>query len=360
MKGDVQELEKTLSSHVSSSNLCTSDEILLQTLQVKLKTKGKELQVLDQQIICGNIPRLRRDLYKEKLRENKIWLTSYGEGCPDIDLLIGADYCGNIFTGRICILKSNLIACETYLGWVIMGNMSEERFDETSSHLVTSLLIKNSSVADLWKLDIIGHFRKTVQRDENGRYIVKLPWLETYETLSENKDIAEKRCITTTQKRLKEGKYNDYEAVFKEWLQETIIEEVPDSELGNLCHYLPHRGIFKGNSTTKVRPVFDASCRSKNTLSLNDYLETGPNLIEKIPPLLMRFRQKEIGVVSDIKKAFLQISVAKEDQDFLRFIWWEDYKERKQKIYRHRRVVFGLTSSPFLLAAVPDYHLETK
>ncbi|XP_035216781.1 uncharacterized protein LOC118190213 [Stegodyphus dumicola] len=171
---------------------------------------------------------------------------------------------------------------------------------------------------------ILQHFRKTVQRDENGRYIVKLPWLETYETLSENKDIAEKRCITTTQKLLKEGKYDDYEAVFNEWLQETIIEEVPDSELGNPCHYLTHRGIFKGNSTMKVRPVFDASCRRKNSLSLKDCLETGPNLIEKIPPLLMRFRQKEIGVVSDIKKPpFLQISVAKEDQDFLRFIWWK-------------------------------------
>ncbi|XP_035204692.1 uncharacterized protein LOC118179635 [Stegodyphus dumicola] len=155
----------------------------------------------------------------------------------------------------------------------------------------------------------------------------------------------------------KKGKYDDYEAVFKEWLQETIIE-VLDSELGNPCHYLPHRGMFKGNSTTKVRPVFDASCRSKNSLSLNDCLETVPNLIENIPPLLMRFRQKEIGVVLDIKKPFLQISVAKEDQDFLRFIWWEDYKERKQKIYRHRRVVFELTSSPFLLAAVLDYHLE--
>ncbi|XP_035224398.1 uncharacterized protein LOC118197040 [Stegodyphus dumicola] len=71
----------------------------------------------------------------------------------------------------------------------------------------------------------------------------------------------------------------------------------------------------------------------------------------------MRFRQKEIGVVSDIKKAFLQISVGQRRPDFLDSYGGKIIR-KKQKIYRHRRVVIGLTSSPFLLAAVLDYHLE--
>lgn len=35
--------------------------------------------------------------------------------------------------------------------------------------------------------------------------------------------------------------------------------------------------------TTKLRPVFDASSKEKNQLSLNDCLQKGENLIELIP-----------------------------------------------------------------------------
>ena len=42
------------------------------------------------------------------------------------------------------------------------------------------------------------------------------------------------------------------------------LEELPKSD----CN-LPHGGTFKENSTTKLRPVFDASNRKKGFSSLN-------------------------------------------------------------------------------------------
>ncbi|UYV61945.1 hypothetical protein LAZ67_1007132 [Cordylochernes scorpioides] len=92
--------------------------------------------------------------------------------------------------------------------------------------------------------------------------------------------------------------------------------------------------------------------------SPNDYLAKGPNLLELIPDIMLRFRFNKIGVVADIEKAFLQISVAKEVRQFLRFLWWEDGKQENLRIYQHKRVVFGATSSPFLLAATLKLHLE--
>ena len=38
----------------------------------------------------------------------------------------------------------------------------------------------------------------------------------------------------------------------------------------------------------------------------------------------MRFRTHKIGLIADIEKAFLQISVAEEDRDVLRFLWVDD------------------------------------
>lgn len=49
---------------------------------------------------------------------------------------------------------------------------------------------------------------------------------------------------------------------------------------GNLdrVYYIPHQAIFRDNSsTTKIRIVFDASSHECNK-SLNDNLESGPNL----------------------------------------------------------------------------------
>ncbi|KFD59384.1 hypothetical protein M514_28436, partial [Trichuris suis] len=138
-----------------------------------------------------------------------------------------------------------------------------------------------------------------------------------------------------------------------------IIEEVRALSSRGQCRYLAHRPVVKENSqTTKIRPVFDASAKQGNNPSLNDCLETGPNLMQLLPNVMLQFRMRKIGVVADIRKAFLQIGVNPEDRDFLRFLWWEDVDAQKLKIYRHNRVVFGALCSPFLLAAVIEHLLD--
>lgn len=79
-------------------------------------------------------------------------------------------------------------------------------------------------------------------------------------------------------------------------------------------------------------------------------------MIEEIPNILIKFRENRFGVSSDIRKAFLQIAVCEQDRDFLKFLWVD--AEENEVVYRHRRVVFGVNSSPFLLAATIQYHLE--
>ncbi|GFS92563.1 uncharacterized protein TNCV_1160221 [Trichonephila clavipes] len=151
-------------------------------------------------------------------------------------------------------------------------------------------------------------FKNKMKILPDGRYEVKLPWKCNSENLLSNKELTWKRHLRMMNK-LRNGKFfEDYKSVFRQWENLNIIERVPEVELNNECHYLPHRPVIKLDSaTTKIRPVFDASAREKGKPSLNDCLYKGVNLIELIPDILDRFRIYPVGIVADIEKAFLML-----------------------------------------------------
>ncbi|XP_028393616.1 uncharacterized protein LOC114517961 [Dendronephthya gigantea] len=73
--------------------------------------------------------------------------------------------------------------------------------------------------------------------------------------------------------------------------------------------------------------------------------------------ILIRSRFHPILLTGDLQKAFLQIRIKEEERDSLRFHWTPPGCTETQ-VYRFTRALFGLTSSPFLLAGVLDQHLE--
>ncbi|GFY19924.1 integrase catalytic domain-containing protein [Trichonephila clavipes] len=205
---------------------------------------------------------------------------------------------------------------------------------DTSMNIVTMLSQEDIPVSSLWDLEMLG-IRDTIE--QNSR---------------EEKEKAVMSHFLETVRQKGDGRYE------REWLAEGVIEEIPGKELPVRTHYLPHRPVIKETSATssmKIRPVFDASAKINNHPSLNDCLETENNLIESVPAILARFRLKPIGVISDIRRAFLQISLHEKDRDFVRLLWYDN--EGNIRTYRHARVAFGVTSSPFLLMAVINYHL---
>ncbi|GFX76471.1 integrase catalytic domain-containing protein [Trichonephila clavipes] len=117
-----------------------------------------------------------------------------------------------------------------------------------------------------------------------------------------------------------------------------------------------------GRLTSKTRIVFDAGSHQNNELSLNDCLWPGINLNPNLLDILINFRLNAIAFCSDIKQAFLQICLADEHKDAVRFLWSDDepcvHKRPKLQVYRFNRVNFGVSSSPFLLAATIRHHIE--
>lgn len=338
-----------------------------------------QFSFLDQDTICGEIPRIQKGPILKELKRHRIWISDVGEDHPEIEILIGSDIYGKILTGQVIQLEGGLTAINTKLGWTLCGEQRDwniQKVEGSQSMLVTSFLVQNMRLSDMWSLETIGiadeaqTFSKAVEnqlaqeqflnglcRLKDGRYCVSLPWVQKFPPdIPSNRHISEKRLFATTRKLRKLEKFDEYNEVFNEWLSEGVIEIIPESEKTSGGHYLPHHPVIKeSSSTTKIRPVFDASCKTDSSPSLNDCLIKGPNLVEEIPAILLRFREKAIGVTSDIKRAFLQIGIRQDDQNFLKFLWWVNGRVEE---FRHKRVVFGVTSSPYLLAAVISFHLS--
>ena len=118
--------------------------------------------------------------------------------------------------------------------------------------------------------------------------------------------------------------------------------------------------VKENRDTTKTRIVYDASAKRRDNPSLNDCLESGPCQLPKIFNILVRFRAHRYALICGIKSAFLNIRINERDRNFLRFLWIQDIEKEDPEIVikRFTSVVFGLTSSPFLLGATLNHHMR--
>ena len=152
-------------------------------------------------------------------------------------------------------------------------------------------------------------------RFKDWRYEVSVPWKENASKLVSDEAAARARLFSLQRRLDTSPSLKDrYNQVFIDMENSGIIEEVTETEVSYPTFYLPHHPVIKeSSSTTKIRPVFDASAVGPNGISLNDCVETGPAMMPDLVGILMRFRRWPVALTADITKAFLQISLRRED-----------------------------------------------
>ena len=286
-----------------------------------------------------------------------------------IDILIGMDCYWRFVKHKIIPGPyEELVAQDTVFGFMLSGNTDPE--SRAGPSVNSQLLcISKEEVESFWSLETVGI---STEEDEvhpqvaslqaslvksDGRYELPLPWKPgKREQLRNNENMVKKRQLSMS-KRVSPDVKRQVDDIFRGYEETGVIEEVIDVETPrNPVYYMPHRAVLKPEAvSTKVRPVFNASAKSYNGLSLNDCMETGPNLLANLTEVLIRFRRYKIALVADIEKAFYQISVALEDRDVHRFFW---ELEGKLRVMRFCRLPFGNTASPFLLIGTLQQHVK--
>ena len=223
-----------------------------------------------------------------------------------------------------------------------------------------------------WEIESLGicerettlydQFKRNVTFD-GTRYEVTLPWREDVSSIPDNYQLSLKR-LNGLLRRLRQNPtlLEEYNKAIVTQLDSGIVEVVQDPTRadGERVHYLPHHCVIRQDKeTTKLRVVYDASARSTGP-SLNECLYVGPKFNQIIMELLVGFRVHKSDFIADIEKAFLMISVGKQDRDVLRFLWVKDIYQNPPEIQvlRFARVTFGVAPSPFLLNATVRQHVE--
>lgn len=155
------------------------------------------------------------------------------------------------------------------------------------------------------------------------------------------------------------GMLEKYDDIIQDQLAQGIVERALKEPEGREF-YLPHKTVIRETAeSTKIRIVYDASARAnREAPSLNDCLETGPPLQNKLWSVLIRNTFHPVALAGDLKQAFLQVRIREEDRDVMRFHWLKDLETKQVETLRLTRALFGLSTSPFLLGGVIDQHLQ--
>ena len=93
--------------------------------------------------------------------------------------------------------------------------------------------------------------------------------------------------------------------------------------------YLPHFPVVREyKETTKVRIVYDSAARYDGVI-LNDTMLPGPKLQQDVFDVPLHFRSNPVALVTDLTKMFSQVTMAKQDRRYHRFLWRERVRPLK-------------------------------
>ncbi|XP_031569182.1 uncharacterized protein LOC116303736 [Actinia tenebrosa] len=171
---------------------------------------------------------------------------------------------------------------------------------------------------------------------------------------------AEERLVSLEKKLLKapEVAERDKEVMNANIEKGYVRKLVSQSQAVGPAWYLPHFPVIREDKqTTRVRIVFDSAAREQAT-SLNDAMLTGPKLQKDVMEILLRFREKPVAIVDDIKEMFSQVILAEKDRRFHRFLWRDLDQTRPIDVYEAVRLTFGNRASPYLAQFVVRSHAE--
>ena len=273
-----------------------------------------------------------------------------------VDMIIGMDNGHLLFpleSRRNPEAPREPFAVRYVFGWCLNGIIG----DSLSPEVQSCFLQVEPSVDNLWLSDkrdldddftysvedrrVVDLWDREIYRDEHGHYVLPIPWRDGRPNLPNNKFVAENRLTSLTKRLARHDMTEVYDENISKLIDSGYAEPVPDGVVslrdGSVL-YLPHHSVVNPAKPGKVRPVFDCAARCRG-ISVNSQCYQGPDIVNKLISVLMRFREYRFAIIADIEAMYLQVRVPENDRNALRFLWNDG---RRVVEYRMTSHLFGV------------------
>jgi hypothetical protein len=326
-------------------------------VNLEISSKINDFCLAVEAVVIKNIPKyVNKSKYLHKNSDPANLADNGQHDNNGIDIILGVSEFPKIFKSQSPTSKNNILSWSTEFGDILMGSA----YKNEALKNITNFSIKvdvmqglEENIKKFWELEVEEdideneyckeYFNKTLKTVGN-QYQVSVPYKPGAE-IGESFEMAYSR-LRQTLKKLEKDKlqYKLYNEAFNELMENNYIEEVKIEEVKN---FLPHSGVYRPeHKSTPLRIVYDGSAKTSNGFSLNQVMYNGPKLQSEIFVIINRFRMHEFCIMADIQKMFLKVLVDEPCSKFQAVLWKRPGETLKA--YKHRVLVFGLGSSPWL------------
>ena len=298
----------------------------------------------------------------------------------EVQVLLGANVLEGILQREVRVGRPGQpVAVKSHFGWALCGKISG--LLSTAQQQVMHVHRTPDRDAELhelvqswWSTEAFGtaysetkpmshEDRRAVKmlqsstRLADGHFESPLLWKTDDVTMPENRLGALRRLERTEQAlRKNPAKAASYNDTISSYISDGHARKLSDAEVAEKNSkrwLLPHHAVSNPNKPGKIRVVFDAAAEFKG-VSLNQQLLTGPDLLQELPGILVRFREKPVAIAGDIEQMFLQVRIQSEDRPALSFLWRNMESNRPPDTYEMTKAIFGAKCSP----AIASYALR--
>ncbi|XP_037931282.1 uncharacterized protein LOC119666083 [Teleopsis dalmanni] len=340
-----------------------------QRVNIKFQSLNSRFTTEVEAFVLSNIvppqPSSSYDISKWKV-PNSIHLadpTFFQQG--KIDILLGAEFYFSLLKkGKITLATGDPVLQNSTLGWIVSGMVASNT--DTSKVLCAvfgggvEAVDNNSSLEDaierLWRMDEVNTTERTLSKEKKfcesncvqnvrtnkeGRFVVRLPFLENSLTLGESQETAWRRFISLERRLAK----ND--VFMEEYERLGYMTEVNLDSMLTPTYFISHHCVLKPDSTTtKLRVVFDASAKTTSGHSLNDLMYNGPTVQSELFSISLRFRRPRF-VHTDIEKMYRQVLINPEDRRYQLLIC-RSSPNSTIRYYQLNTITYGTRAAPYL------------
>ena len=288
-------------------------------------------------------------------------------GNGHIDLLIGIDQ-AKLHTGETR-QAGNVVARHSPLGWVVFGEVLGKQSE--TSHVYNIKLETPVDMTDFWTTESMGVSVQPcnceagklsqVEREEakiieescekiGNQWLIPYPWKRDPSQLPNNKSQAMKKLEATERRLLKNPDHAaayDLQMIEMNHLQfSRRLTEKEAREYSGPVHFISHHEILRPESkSTPVRIVFNSSAVFQGH-KLNEYWMKGPDLLNDLFGVVLRFRENQVAFLGDISKMYHRIRIPEMDQHVHRFLWRNLQTHREPDVYVKTVLTFGDKPAP--------------